>query len=289
MRLVADFKKISAIIVTYVGPLRMHLPILEGVLNSLIQQTLPPEEIIVVDDGSPPPFCDQVRDLVRQYRGTYIRLDKQHKENRSCACFNLGLSIATTPVSFIMFDDCILLQGGLAKIAKVHETFENVSVVPMYFHVDNPEIVKMFGEAGMDHVPLEEGWWRHASSRFSHPEMLDKSYDIGAGISSVSEEQYTSLGWCWGPQSLDVGNTFLFDNRLEGWGYDDYDFGKVLELNGVKMIVPRDVLVGHVDAYSGTKLQGTQRSTSHSYSYLQGKWRDQESSPSALKGRVYGR
>ena len=85
-------------------------------LESLFAQSLPPDEIIVVDDGSP----EDEEGVVRPYldRVSYVRT-----ENRGPgAARNLGVSLTHSPlVAFLDADDLWEPQKLLAQVAYLRE------------------------------------------------------------------------------------------------------------------------------------------------------------------------
>ena len=76
-------EKISVLIAVYKKDNASHLAL---ALDSIIQQTYPPEEIVIVQDG---PVTDEIANLIQDYKAKYPKLFT-HVVNQK----NLGLGQA---------------------------------------------------------------------------------------------------------------------------------------------------------------------------------------------------
>lgn len=79
-------------------------------IDSLLQQTLPPQEIIVVVDGS----TDNTMDVLGRY-GDRIRVVQTENGGKSRA-LNLGLSLVSQPYTWIFDDDDIACPDALKRL-----------------------------------------------------------------------------------------------------------------------------------------------------------------------------
>lgn len=96
---------------------------LKRLLESLFSQTLEPEEVIVVDDGSD----DNISEVVFSFRGVkYIR----NPLNRGIAAArNRGWRVASAPIIAFVDADVILDRDYLKKIKEEYSKNENISGV----------------------------------------------------------------------------------------------------------------------------------------------------------------
>ncbi len=109
---------VSVIIATY-----NHARFVAGAINSLLNQTRPPEEIIVVDDGS----TDDTQAVLARY-GTPVRVLRQTNQGRSVAR-NAGLSVARGDAIVFLDSDDELVPDSLERRVKILEASPTVDVV----------------------------------------------------------------------------------------------------------------------------------------------------------------
>jgi len=107
-----DFKS-SIIIPTYNRPFELR-----NCIKSLLDQTIKPFEIIIVDDGSLSefPFEKECTDAGIQYR--YL---KKHKPGLT-ASRNEGIKLATGDIIFFLDDDVVLFPDYIEEILKIYRS-----------------------------------------------------------------------------------------------------------------------------------------------------------------------
>jgi glycosyltransferase involved in cell wall biosynthesis len=143
---------ITAIIPTYNRALY-----LANAIDSVLGQTVPPYELIVVDDGS----VDSTREILKSF-GDRIRVI--HKENGGKAsALNVGLQNANGELIWIFDDDDVALPNCLEKLSAAL--------------VDHPECGFSYG--GYDHLIEFEG----GKSKVIDPDLrIDKSVDFRISV-----------------------------------------------------------------------------------------------------------
>jgi len=108
--------KTTVIIPTYNRPLE-----LENCLRSLLEQSVGPDEIIVVDDGALAELP-----LRRECEAAGIRCRYHRKKTPGLtASRNIGIAMATGEIIFFLDDDVVLLPNYLAEIFRVFEDYKD--------------------------------------------------------------------------------------------------------------------------------------------------------------------
>lgn len=127
----AESERISVVI-----PLYNKEAEIERALRSVIEQSLTPREIIVVDDGSTDGSAAIVERVMRENPSANIRLERQ--ENRGVsAARNRGVSLATGDyIALLDGDDC-WLSGYIAEICRLMAYYPDSDVYSTAFDIVN--------------------------------------------------------------------------------------------------------------------------------------------------------
>lgn len=129
----AESKRISVVI-----PLYNKEAEIERALRSVIEQSLTPHEIIVVDDGSTDGSAAIVERVMRENPSANIRLERQ--ENRGVsAARNRGVSLATGDyIALLDGDDC-WLSGYIAEVCRLMTYYPQADLYSTAFDIVNGE------------------------------------------------------------------------------------------------------------------------------------------------------
>jgi glycosyltransferase involved in cell wall biosynthesis len=103
--------------ISVVVPTYNRAPLIGETLESILSQSYPPAEVIVVDDGS----TDATESLVRGFPSTvkYFRIEN----SRTPAARNVGVSHAASPWIAFCDDDDLWTRNKLAKQIALHHEF----------------------------------------------------------------------------------------------------------------------------------------------------------------------
>lgn len=93
--------------VTVLIPSHNHGRFLSATLDSVFRQTVPPEELHVIDDGSTDDSVEVIRRKFARYRGPIrCRLEARGNRGISATRNELAASVTTTYAAFLDSDDC---------------------------------------------------------------------------------------------------------------------------------------------------------------------------------------
>ena len=119
--------------ITAIIPLYNGGEFIEGSLNSVLTQTLPPVKIVVVDDGSTDTGPDIVRLMARQHNN--ISLIRKQNGGQSSAR-NLGVAHAQTPLIALLDQDDVWYPHHLEELIKPFRETRYPEVGWVYSNVD---------------------------------------------------------------------------------------------------------------------------------------------------------
>ena len=126
-----EAKQISVVI-----PLYNKESEIERALRSVVEQSLRPHEVIVVDDGSTDSSAAIVERFISEHPNHNIRLIRQ-KNSGVSAARNRAISLATTEyVALLDGDDC-WLSGYIAEICRLMTYYPNADVYSTGFDIVN--------------------------------------------------------------------------------------------------------------------------------------------------------
>ena len=173
---------------------------LKAALDSIKQQTQPPEEVILIDDGSTDHTLEIAQAYDFQFHYQVISVENQGQGNAR----NLGVSLAASEYVYFFDSDDLLTSNFIASI-------KQSILVNQY-----PDIVLFSGKSFNDSDYSGSRWVDYSrgfSGVFtSRTEFLDKALAHDALFCSTC--LYVSKRSLWGEQGLQFGANFLEDQAL---------------------------------------------------------------------------
>ena len=97
---------------------------LAKLLETILKQTVKPNEVIIIDDGNlPAEFVQKQKEIFEQKRIEFIYYKKDHSKERrgSAESRNIGLKLAKNEILFILDDDLELEENFFEEIIKIWE------------------------------------------------------------------------------------------------------------------------------------------------------------------------
>jgi glycosyltransferase involved in cell wall biosynthesis len=137
--------------ITAVIPLYNGAEFIEGSLNSVLTQTLPPVKIVVVDDGSTDTGPDVVKLMARQHNNISL-ISKQNGGQSSAR--NLGVAQAQTPLIALLDQDDIWYPHHLEELIKPFRETRYPEIGWVYSNLDEIDRAgRMVTRCCLDQMP----------------------------------------------------------------------------------------------------------------------------------------
>jgi glycosyltransferase involved in cell wall biosynthesis len=219
---------------------------IDETMASVLAQTYPPDEIILVDDCS----SDRTLDLIREYaaRDARVKVIALHTNQGVSAARNAGLALAKGDYIAMLDADDVWAPDALEVRAELAQRFDNADVIATdfaWFQTDLP--LRPVGRVGMG----PRGARAFAASfQSSQPVLLDKPFDAVAtvhfawtGATLVKRTAMQSVGnfdcYFQGPEDtllwlrLAARGSFVFSPRITAY-YRQREGSLVALLKGPK-------------------------------------------------------
>jgi glycosyltransferase involved in cell wall biosynthesis len=107
-------------------------PWIEGTLRAVLHQNVPPDEVIVVDDGS----TDATADIARTIPGVIV---VSQPNQGQAAARNAGARASSSEWVFFLDADDILLPGAIERFMQTIDSFPDVEVVAPSYESEFPD------------------------------------------------------------------------------------------------------------------------------------------------------
>jgi len=112
---------------------------LRACLDSILVQTVMPEEIIIVDDSEDDNTFRLVEERKKEFeeKGVVLKYIKNHHERSSAIARNLGIEAAQGGIIFFLDDDVILMNDYLEHVLEVYQNYPDCVGVQGYVILKN--------------------------------------------------------------------------------------------------------------------------------------------------------
>ncbi len=195
-------------------------------INHWMSQTIPPEEIIIVDDGSPkkPISFDNVRIIQRPERTRNI-----------CQNYNMGINAVETSIYF----------ESEISVFPYHKNFAELQLQRLKPKIRNlPIYAKATGTFEKFDI-YNYRLWGFDNTLIYNPEVIQLIHDQQDSQSyEILSEYHSPCSAC----TFMYKEDFLQYNEMyDGWGLGDIDHAFRWKINGNKVFGYRDMLLVHLD------------------------------------------
>jgi glycosyltransferase involved in cell wall biosynthesis len=145
--------KVSVIIPTY-----NRSKVIGRTIESVLGQTLPDFELIIVDDGS----VDETRDVVNNFNDDRIRYIWQTNQERSVAR-NTGIAASKAPYITFLDSDDLFLPNKLADQYEMLEKFKEIDwVLGGWLETETNGRIMRIAQPWINHpMPMPRDWFFH--------------------------------------------------------------------------------------------------------------------------------
>jgi len=172
--------KISVVIPSY-----NHREYIEEAINSVLGQSYPPIEIIVVDDGSTDDSLKILRKLQSEHKD--IRLFAQGNQGTNRA-INKGVSEASGEIIALLNSDDIFLEGKIARCAEIMERDPSIEIVS-----GGIDIIDSMGQVQRSGITID--WQKRSLDFFQRSKYLPLAILNENFIATTSNMVFTKKLW----------------------------------------------------------------------------------------------
>lgn len=218
-------------------------------LSSLLNQSSPPDQLIVVDDGSTDYFTEVIKDVLRPLADTkgveltYIYLN--HPEARiSSFPRNIGLRKSRHPYVFFVEPEMLHVGDTMLQMkTKLEEKPRQVAMAGQIWTMGQ-RIWKEFHETQQHYMQKPELILTHPYAQLTDSSNMSntKAPDSDFGITG---QDNCFAGCFFGGKKSKFLKVRGFDESFKGFGWDDWDLIHRLGLLGIPHIMHNDIKVIH--------------------------------------------
>ena len=215
------------------------------VLGSLANQSVLPEQIVVVDDMSDDLQAKQHIELSHNYGVDYLYFRREPKRYRLNQCYMIGLSVLNTEFVAFSNDDLVFDNDYVEKCLSILTNYKNMVMMNATHRLPYPVDVKKLEEVG---YTLEEISKSHYESidRY-HPMMLTGEEPCWNTMDNIHTSPNNE-----GMDGIVLTRTNLarkyqlWDINWEGWGRNKHEMLCTARTNGLAPVVFKDIKAYHL-------------------------------------------
>ncbi len=219
--------------VSVIVPVYNRLEHLRALFICLLNQKVQPYELIITDDGSSEKVLDYIDDLIEsaKFKIKYIyQEDKGFRKTRA-----LNNAVRESEGDYLIFcdQDLIFPNDYIEKILKNAKKNEYLMGRAHNTEIDEKNIILKKLNETKDYSLIEEVIPKSYSEDMLHQYKLDKKRRILQRL-FLNKRGIRLAGMSYGLFKDDYLKVNGYDEKYQGWGYEDDDFGNRLCVSGVK-------------------------------------------------------
>jgi GT2 family glycosyltransferase len=208
-------------------------------LESVIENTMPPYRLIIVDDGSNSETAQYLDDFVLTQSGTLLRNNTATGYTRAA---NKGLRESKADFVILLNSDTIVSSRWVDRMIQCAESDKRIGIVgPLSNTASWQSVPKIFNDSGdWSDNPLPDGW---------------QVRDFSNEVARVSQRIYPRVGFvngfCFMMRRELIEKIGLFDEETFARGYgEENDYCIRAAINGWQLAIADDCYVYHAQSKS---------------------------------------
>lgn len=219
--------------VSVIVPVYNRLEHLRALFICLLNQKVQPYELIITDDGSSEKVLDYIDDLIESAKFKIKHIYQEDKGFRKTRALNNAVRESEGDYLIFCDQDLIFPNDYIEKILKNAKKNEYLMGRAHNTEIDEKNIIlKKLNEA-KDYSLIEEVIPKSYSEDMLHQYKLDKKRRILQRL-FLNKRGIRLAGMSYGLFKYDYLKVNGYDEKYQGWGYEDDDFGNRLCVSGVK-------------------------------------------------------
>lgn len=219
--------------VSVIVPVYNRLEHLRALFICLLNQKIQPYELIITDDGSSEKVLNFIDDLIGSAKFKIKHIYQEDKGFRKTRALNNAVRESEGDYLIFCDQDLIFPNDYIEKILKNAKKNEYLMGRAHNTEFDEKNIILKKLNETKDYSLIEEVIPKSYSEDMLHQYKLDKKRRILQRL-FLNKRGIRLAGMSYGLFKDDYLKVNGYDEKYQGWGYEDDDFGNRLCVSGVK-------------------------------------------------------
>lgn len=219
--------------VSVIVPVYNRLEHLRALFICLLNQKIQPYELIITDDGSSEKVLDYINDLIGSAKFKIKHIYQEDKGFRKTRALNNAVRESEGDYLIFCDQDLIFPNDYIEKILKNAKKNEYIMGRAHNTEFDEKNIILKKLNETKNYSLIEEVIPKNYSEDMLHQYKLDKKRRILQRL-FLNKRGIRLAGMSYGLFKDDYLKVNGYDEKYQGWGYEDDDFGNRLCISGVK-------------------------------------------------------
>lgn len=219
--------------VSVIVPVYNRLEHLRALFICLLNQKIQPYELIITDDGSSEKVLDYIDDLIESAKFKIKHIYQEDKGFRKTRALNNAVRESEGDYLIFCDQDLIFPNDYIEKILKNAKKNEYIMGRAHNTEFDEKNIILKKLNETKEYSLIEEVIPKNYSEDMLHQYKLDKKRRILQRL-FLNKRGIRLAGMSYGLFKDDYLKVNGYDEKYQGWGYEDDDFGNRLCISGVK-------------------------------------------------------
>lgn len=219
--------------VSVIVPVYNRLEHLRALFICLLNQKVQPYELIITDDGSSEKVLDYIDDLIEYAKFKIKHIYQDDKGFRKTRALNNAVRESEGNYLIFCDQDLVFPNDYIEKILKNAKKNEYLMGRAHNTELDEKNIILKKLNETKDYSLIEEVIPQKYSEDMLHQYKLDKKRRVLQRL-YLNKRGIRLAGMSYGLFKDDYLKVNGYDEKYQGWGYEDDDFGNRLCVSGVR-------------------------------------------------------